>query len=113
MSHSPCPLRLPVKGRGISMLSSMIRMSLWLGATSIVAVAAIAIGNDCYDDADGALAKACTGSAPTHQLDNALFNARARSDSGADPICAPPEKDDDFDAVMLSHSPSTSADRGS
>jgi hypothetical protein len=99
------------------MLSSIIRMSLWIGATSIVAVGAIAIGNDRYDEVDGALAKACSGSAPSRQLDNALFNARARSDSGADPICAPPEKDADFDGVMLSHSPSerarATADRGS
>jgi hypothetical protein len=87
------------------MLSSIIRMSLWIGATSIVAVGAIAIGNDRYDDVDGALAKVCSGSAPSRQLDNALFNVRARSDGGADPICAPPEKDDDFDGVMLSHSP--------
>ena len=92
------------------MLSSTTRISLWIGATLIVAVGAIAIGNDRYDDVDGALAKACTGSAPTRQMDNALFNARARSDSGADPICAPPEKDDDFDGVMLSHSPGARAE---
>jgi hypothetical protein len=92
------------------MLRSVIRMSLWIGATSIVAIGAIAIGNDRYDEGGGALAKACTGSAPTHQLDNALFNARARSDSGADPICAPPAQDDDFDGVMLSHSPSARAE---
>jgi hypothetical protein len=95
------------------MLNSIIRMSLWLGATSIVAVGAIAIGNDRYDDVDGALAKACSGSAPSHQLDNALFNVRARSDSGADPICAPQAKDDDLDGVMLSRLPPTSAGRGS
>ena len=102
------------------MLSSIIRMSLWLGVTSIVAVGAIVIGNDRYDDVDGALAKACSGPAPSRQLDNALFNVRARSDSGADLICAPPEQDDEFDGVMLSRSPSaragatqTSADLGS
>jgi len=88
-------------------------MSLWIGATSIVAVGAIAIGNDRYDDPASALAKACTGSAPTRQLDNALFNARALSDSGADPICAPSASDDDFDGVMLSRLPSGTADRGS
>jgi hypothetical protein len=95
-------------------------MSLWIGATSIVAVGAIVIGNDRYVDVDGALARACTGAAPSRQLDNALFNARARSDSGADLICAPPEKDAEFDGVMLSRSPGaragatqTSADRGS
>jgi hypothetical protein len=92
------------------MLSSITRIGLWLGATLIVAVGAIAIGNDRYDDVDGALAKACAGSAPTRQMDNALFNARARSDSGADPICAPPQKDDDFDGVMLSHSPGARAE---
>lgn len=91
------------------MLRSVIRVGLWIGATSIVAVGAIAIGNDRYDEVDGALAKACAGSAPTRQLDNALFNARARSDSGADPICAPAANDDDFDGVMLSHSPSARA----
>ena len=94
-------------------MSSKIRLSLWLGATTIVAVGAIAIGNDRYDEVNGALAKACAGSAPSRQLDNALFNARARSDSGVDPICAPPAKDDDFDGVMLSHLPSAPADRGS
>jgi hypothetical protein len=87
------------------MLSSTTKVALWIGATLIVAVGAIAIGNDRYEDVDGALAKACAGSAPTRQMDNALFNARARSDSGADPICSPPEKDDDFEGVMLSHSP--------
>ncbi len=92
------------------MLSSTTRVALWIGATLIVAVGAIAIGNDRYDDVDGALAKACAGSAPTRQMDNALFNARARSDGGADPICAPPEKDDDFDGVMLSHSPGARAE---
>jgi hypothetical protein len=91
------------------MLSSIIRMSLWIGATSIVAVGAIVIGNDRYADADGALARACAGAAPSRQLDNALFNARARSDSGADLICAPPEKDDEFAGVMLSRSPSARA----
>jgi hypothetical protein len=79
---------------------------LGIGITLIVAVGAIAIGDDSYDDVDGALAKACAGAATSHQLENALFNARARSDSGFDPICSPPENDDDFDGVMLSHSPS-------
>jgi hypothetical protein len=93
------------------MLSSAAKISLWFGVTLMVALGAIAIGNDRYDDVDGAaLAKACAGSAPTRQMDNALFNARARSDGGADPICAPPEKDDDFDGVMLSHSPGARAE---
>ena len=95
------------------MLSSVIRMSLWIGATSIVAIGAIAIGNDRYDETASALAKACTGSAPNRQLDNALFNARALTDSGADPICAPPANDDDFDGVMLSRLPSATSGLGS
>jgi hypothetical protein len=77
---------------------------------NIVAIGAIVIGNDRYDDGGEALAKACTGSAPSRQFDNALFNARALSDGGADPICSPPEKDDDFDGVMLSHSPNARTD---
>jgi hypothetical protein len=92
------------------MLSTATRISLWLGATSIVAIGAIAIGNDRYEDVDSALAKACTGSAPTRQLDNALFNSRARTDSGADPICTPADKDDDLAGVVLSHSPNARAE---
>ena len=88
------------------MTSSTTRSMLGIGVTLIVAVGAIAIGDDRYDDVDGALAKACAGAATSHQLENALFNARARSDGGFDPICSPPENDDDFDGVMLSHSPS-------
>jgi hypothetical protein len=89
------------------MLSSITRIVLWIGATLIVAVGAISIGNDRYDDVDGALAKACAGSATTPQLENALFSVRARSEGGSDPICAPPEKDDDFEGVMLSHGPNS------
>jgi hypothetical protein len=88
------------------MIGSTTRLILGIGVTLIVAVGAIAIGNDRYDDVEGALAKACAGTATTPQLENALFNARARSDGGFDPICSPPENDDDFDGVMLSHSPS-------
>jgi hypothetical protein len=84
------------------MIGSTTRLILRLGATLIVAVGAIAIGNDRYDDVEGALAKACAGATTTPQLENALFNARARSD----PICSAPENDYDSDGVMLSHSPS-------
>jgi hypothetical protein len=87
------------------MLSTATRIGLWLAATSIVAIGAIAVGDDRYEDIDSALAKACTGQASSRQLDNALFNSRARTDSGADPICTPPEKDDGPDGVMLSHAP--------
>jgi len=85
-------------------------MILWIGATLIVAVGAIAIGDDGYADVDGAaVAKACAGTTSTRQMDNVLFNARALSDSGSDPICAPPQADDDFDSAMLSHSPGSRA----
>ena len=79
------------------------KIVLGFGITLIVAVAAIYVGNDRYDDVDGAVAKACAGGAMSAQLENALFSSRARSDSGSDPICLPPEKDDDIDvAAMLS-----------
>jgi hypothetical protein len=78
---------------------------LGIGVTLMVAVGAIAIGNDRYDDVDGALAKACAGEATTPQLENALFNARAQSEGGFDAICSPPENDDDSEAVKLSHYP--------
>jgi hypothetical protein len=88
------------------MFRTTMRISLWIVATLIVAVGAIAIGNDGYAD----LAKACTGAESTRQMDNVLFNARALSGSGADPICAPPNRDDDFDGMMLSRSPSSRAE---
>jgi hypothetical protein len=84
------------------MTKSTTRVILGIGVTLIVAVAAIAIGNDRYTDVEGALAKACAGAPTTPQLENALFNARARSDGGFDPICSPPANDDDFDGAMLS-----------
>jgi hypothetical protein len=42
----------------------------------------------------------------TPQLEHALFNIRARSEGGFDPICSPSEYDDDSDALVLSRSPS-------
>src|SRR3981081_4847537 len=87
------------------MIGSITRLILESGVALIVAVGAIAIGNDRYDDVGGALAKACAGTATTPQLENALFNARARSDGGFDPICSPPENDDDFAGVMIVQRP--------
>jgi hypothetical protein len=84
------------------MMGSTTRVILGIGVTLIVAVGAIVIGNDRYDDVDGAVAKACAGAVTTPQLENALFNARARSDSGSDPVCSPPANDDDLDGAMLS-----------
>ena len=95
------------------MFRMTIRTSLWFGATLLVAVGAIAIGDGRYGDVDGAVAKACTGAVSTRQLDNVLFNVRALSEGGADPICAPPDEDDEFDGVMLSHLPSFRAEAAS
>lgn len=86
------------------MTSSTTRLALGIGVTLIVAVGAIVIGDDRYDDAGSALARACTGAATTPELEHALFNARARSEGGFDPICSPPESDDDSDGAMLSRS---------
>ena len=86
------------------MIHSTTRLILGAGLTLIVAVAAIAVGDDRYDDVD-ALAGACAGAVRTPQLEHALFNIRARSEGGFDPICSPSEDDDDSDAVVLSRSP--------
>lgn len=87
------------------MTSSTTRLALGIGVTLIVAVGAIAIGDDRYVDADSAIARACTGAATTPELEHALFNARARSEGGFDPFCSPPENDDDSNGAMLSRSP--------
>ena len=85
------------------MIHATTRLVLGIGLTLIVAVAAIAVGDDRYDDVD-ALA-ACAGAVRTPQLEHALFNIRARSEGGFDPICSPSEYDDDSDAVVSSRSP--------
>ena len=81
----------------------MLRVILWIAATLVVAIGAIAIGNEGIDETD--VRSACTGHAASRQLEHTLFTARALSFSGADPICTPPDNDDDVDGVMLSHSP--------
>jgi hypothetical protein len=86
------------------MMSATTRLVLGVGLTLIVAVAAIAVGDDRYEDVD-ALARACTGAVRTPQLEHALFNIRARSEGGLDPICSPPEHDDDPGDMVLSRSP--------
>jgi hypothetical protein len=81
----------------------MLRISVWLGVTLLIAVGAIALGNDDFDEGDAQVA--CNSPAVSRKLESALFTARALSISGTDPICPPPENDDDSDAVMLSRSP--------
>jgi hypothetical protein len=87
------------------MVNSTVRVILGIAITCGVAVGAVIIGNDSYDDADGGIAKACSGAPATPQLENALFNARSRSEGGIDPICSPAAVDDDLDGLLLSHSP--------
>jgi hypothetical protein len=85
------------------MMSITTKTILGFSITLIVAVAAIYLGNDRYDELEGAVTRACAGGAMSPQLENALFSLRARSDSGSDPVCLPPEKNDDIDvAAMLS-----------
>jgi hypothetical protein len=79
----------------------MFRPILWMTATIVIAIGAVAIADDRFDEAGAQLA--CTGRA-SHQLENTLFTARALSQNGEDPVCTPPAKDDDdFDGAMLSH----------
>jgi hypothetical protein len=79
----------------------MIRTALWMAATLALAIGAIAISDDRFHEAGAQLA--CTGPV-SRQLDHTLFTLRALSQSGEDPVCTPPVKDDDdFDGVMLSH----------
>ena len=79
----------------------MIRTTLWLAATVAIAIVAIAIADDRFEEAGAQVA--CTGHA-SRQLENTLFTARALSQSGTDPVCTPPDHDDDdLDGVALSH----------
>jgi hypothetical protein len=87
------------------MVNSTVRVILGIVITCGVAVGAVVIGNDSYVDADGGIAKACAGRPATPQLENALFNARSRSEGGTDPICSPAAVDDDLDGSLLSRSP--------
>ena len=80
----------------------MLRNTLWMLAILVIAVGAIAIGDDRFTEAETQVA--CTGRPISRQLDNTLFTARALSQSGADPVCTPPVHDeDDLDGAMLSH----------
>ncbi|MGB9330105.1 MAG: hypothetical protein WCB10_04990 [Steroidobacteraceae bacterium] len=52
-----------------------------------VVTGAVISGGSRPEEADGSLAQACAGTRIDHQLDNALFNVRAQSNGGSDPIC--------------------------
>jgi hypothetical protein len=86
------------------MSSSTTRTVLGIVIALGVAAGAVAISNDRYADADGSLAQACAGAPATPQLENALFNARARSNDGYDPVCAGVVNDGTADGQLLSQS---------
>jgi len=87
----------------------MFKTILWVAASIAIAIGAIAIADDRFEEAGAQVA--CTGHV-SQQLDNALFTARALSQSGADPVCTPIEKDDDdVDGVRLSRRGGTRASR--
>lgn len=80
----------------------MLRICFWILGTTLVAAGAIAIGDDRFPEMETQVA--CTGKAASRQLENTLFTARALSQNAADPVCTPPDHDDDeLDGVMLSH----------
>ena len=80
----------------------MLRTCFWMLAALVIAAGAIAIGDDRFTEVETQVA--CTGQPASRQLDNTLFTARALSQNGADPVCTPPDHDeDDFDGAMLSH----------
>lgn len=97
------------------MFSSMAKLVSGVAITMVVAVGAIAVGNDRYVDTGDALTRACAGKPGTRELENALFNLRARSDGGMDSICAPAVVDDDIDGdgALLSRAPGSRLHRQS
>jgi hypothetical protein len=63
-----------------------------LGAAVISGLAVLAtgealFGEDRYGDPDSSLAQACAGLMADDRLERALFNARAQSNGGFDPVC--------------------------
>ena len=80
----------------------MLKTCMSMLATLGLAAGAIAIEDDRFPETE--TQAACTGQPTSRQLDHALFTARALSQSGADPVCTPPDHDaDDLEGVMLSH----------
>ena len=70
------------------MSSTTARIAIGIALVIGLAGSAILIGNDRPGDADASLAQACAGLPTDHQLESALFNARAQSTGGFDAICA-------------------------
>lgn len=70
------------------MCSSTARIGIGIALLIGLAGTAMLISNDHPGDTDAALAQACAGLPTNHQLESALFNARAQSTGGFDAICA-------------------------
>jgi hypothetical protein len=69
-----------------TMVSLKVRVTL--GVVLVLSCAVAALVDDArHADADGSLVQACAGMPASHQLESALFNARAQSNGGFDPIC--------------------------
>ena len=93
------------------MLNSTARIGIGTALVLGLASSVIVIGNHQAGQTDTPLAQACIGLPTNHQLESALFNARAQSTGGFDAICdaveeslAPgignsPSKSEDIDAA--------------
>jgi len=79
-------------------LNSTARIGIGTALVLGLASTVIIIGNHQAGQTDTLLAQACAGLPTNHQLESALFNARARSTGGFDAIC---------DAVEESLAPGT------
>jgi hypothetical protein len=67
---------------------SSFKVKVTLGVVLVLSCAVAALVDDArHADADGSLAQACAGMPASHKLERALFNVRAQSNGGFDPIC--------------------------
>ena len=69
------------------MLNSMASIGTGIALVLGLASSVIVIGDDQPGQTDTLLAQACAGLPTDHQLESALFNARAQSTGGFDAIC--------------------------
>jgi hypothetical protein len=69
------------------MLNSTARIGIGTALVLGLASSGIVIGNHQAGQTDTPLAQACIGLPTNHQLESALFNARAQSTGGFDAIC--------------------------
>ena len=69
------------------MLNSTARIGIGTALVLGLASSVIVIGNHQAGQTDTPLAQACIGLPTNHQLESALFDARAQSTGGFDAIC--------------------------